>query len=175
MEIKAKLNYLHVAPRKARLVSNLIKGMDVKEAKTQLRFMPQRTSGYLVKLLDSAVSNAENNFKIDKEGLFVKEIRIDDGVPFKRWRPVSRGRAFQVLKRTCSINLVLGIKEGFKVKEIKKEVKEIKKETEQKEIKTTKEESKISSDKIKVSAPKELKKVSKFKGLTKKIFRRKSF
>ncbi|MDP2934247.1 MAG: 50S ribosomal protein L22 [bacterium] len=175
MEIKAKLNYLHIAPRKVRLVSNLIKGMDVQEARTQLKFMPQRTSGYLLKLLDSAVSNAKNNFKIDKEGLFVKEIRIDEGVPFKRWRPVSRGRAFPVLKRTCSINLVLGTREGFKVKEIEKEIKEIEKEAEQKEIKTTKEESKISSDKIKVKAPKELKKVSKFKGLAKKIFRRKSF
>lgn len=180
MEIKAKLNYLHVAPRKARLVSNLIKGMDIKEARTQLRFMPQRTSGYLLKLLDSAISNAENNFKIDKEGLFIKEIRIDEGVPFKRWRPVSRGRAFQVLKRTCSINLVLGIREGLKpkkIKEVKKE--EAKKEIEQKEIKKeikeVKEESKIIPEKVKTKAPKELKRVSKFKGLAKKIFRRKSF
>jgi len=170
------LNYLHVAPRKARLVSNLIKGMNIKEARTQLKFMPQRTSDYLLKLLDSAVSNAENNFKIEKDGLFVKEVRIDEGVPFKRWRPVSRGRAFQVLKRTCSINLVLGTKEGFKVKEIKKEILEAKKEAEQKEIKTTKEESKTpSSDKTKIKPLKEVKKVSKFKGLTKKIFRRKSF
>jgi large subunit ribosomal protein L22 len=175
MEIKAKLNYLHIAPRKVRLVSNLIKGMDIQEAKTQLKFMSQRTSDCLLKLLNSAVSNAENNFKIGKEGLFIKEIRIDEGVPFKRWRPVSRGRAFQVLKRTCSINLVLGVREGSEPKK----VKEVKKETEQKETKKetkeAKEESKIIPEKVKAKAPKELKKVSKFKGLTKKIFRRKSF
>jgi large subunit ribosomal protein L22 len=177
MEIKAKLNYLHIAPRKVRLVSNLIKGMDIHEARMQLKFMPQRTSDCLLKLLNSAVSNAENNFKIGKEGLFIKEIRIDEGVPFKRWRPVSRGRAFQVLKRTCSINLVLGIREGFKPKKIKEAEKEeeAKKETEQKEVKETKEELKIVSDKIKAKTSKEFKKVSKFKGLTKKIFRRKSF
>lgn len=138
--------------------------------------MPQRTSDCLLKLLNSAISNAENNFKISKEGLFIKEIRVDEGVPFKRWRPVSRGRAFPVLKRTCSINLVLETREGFKSKKIKGVKKEeIKKEAEQKEIKETKEESKVASGKVKVKAPKELKKVSKFKGLTKKIFRRKSF
>jgi len=168
MEIKAKLNYLHIAPRKARLVVDLIKGMDAKEAKTQLRFMPQRVAGYLVKLIDSAVSNAESNFKIDKEGLFIKQIRVDEGTPFKRWRPVSRGRAFPVLKRTCSIDLVLDVKEGFKPKEIK----EVKKEIEQKE---TKEESKTVPDKIKTKPIKDPKKVSKLRGLTKKIFRRKSF
>ena len=168
MEIKAKLNYLHIAPRKARLVVDLIRGMDAKEAKTQLRFMPQRVAGYLVKLIDSAVSNAESNFKIDKEGLFIKQIRVDEGTPFKRWRPVSRGRAFPVLKRTCSIDLVLDVKEGFKPKEIK----EVKKEIEQKE---TKEESKTVPDKIKTKPIKDPKKVSKLKGLTKKIFRRKSF
>ena len=147
---------------------DLIKGMDAKEAKTQLRFMPQRVAGYLVKLIDSAVSNAESNFKIDKEGLFIKQIRVDEGTPFKRWRPVSRGRAFPVLKRTCSIDLVLDVKEGFKPKEIK----EVKKEIEQKE---TKEESKTVPDKIKTKPIKDPKKVSKLRGLTKKIFRRKSF
>jgi large subunit ribosomal protein L22 len=171
MEIKAKLNYLHIAPRKVRLVVDLIKGMDAKEAKTQLRFMPQRVAGYLIKLIDSAISNAENNLKIDKEGLFIKQIRVDEGTPFKRWRPVSRGRAFPVLKRTCSIDLVLGIKEGFKPKE----VKEVKKGIEPKETKEIKEETKAVPEKIKTKPTKESKKTSKFGGLTKKIFRRKSF
>lgn len=171
MEIKAKLNYLRIAPRKARLVVNLVKNMDAKEAKTQLKFMPQRTAEHLLKLLNSAISNAENNFKIDKESLFIKQIKVDEGTPFKRWRPVSRGRAFPVMKRTCSINLILGVKEGFKPKEVK-EFRETIKETEQKE---TKDESKIISEKGKIKAPKELKKTPKFGGLTKKIFRRKSF
>jgi large subunit ribosomal protein L22 len=171
MEIKAKLNYLHITPRKVRLVVGLIKGMDVKEAKTQLKFMPQRVAEYLIKLINSAISNAESNFKIDKEGLFIKQIRVDEGTPFKRWRPVSRGRAFPVLKRTCSIDLILGVKEGFKPKE----TKETKKEAEQKEIKETKEETRAVSDKIKTKPIKDSKKISKFGGLTKKIFRRKSF
>lgn len=173
MEIKAKLNYLHIAPRKTRLVADLIKGMHVKEAKAQLKFMPQRFAGHLSKLLNSAIANAENNFKLDKEGLFIKNITVDEGTPFKRWRPVSRGRAFPIMKRTCNINLILGVVEGFKSKKIK--TKEVKKESEQTELKEAKEETKTVTEKIKNKPLKETQKVSKLKGFTKKIFRRKSF
>lgn len=175
------MNYLHIAPRKIRLVSDLIKGMDVKEAQIQLKFMPQRVSAPLLTLISSAIANAENNLKLDKAGLYIKTIMVNEGTPFKRWQPVSRGRAFPILKRTSCVNLVLGIKEGFeakKIKETKKETKKetiVPKETTAKEVKETKEEIKPVTEKIKYKAPQEIKKVSKFKGLTKKIFRRKSF
>jgi len=177
MEITAKLNYLHIAPRKIRLVSDLIKGMDIKEAKIQLRFMPQRVSAPLLTLINSAIANAENNLKLDKDGLYVKQITVDEGTPFKRWQPVSRGRAFPILKRTSSVNLVLGIKEGFETKKTKETKKETiaPKEAAIKETKEIKEEIKPTTEKVKHKAPQEIKKVSKFKGLTKKIFRRKSF
>ena len=170
------MNYLHIAPRKVRAVTSLIKGMDADEAKVQLRFMPQRVSKQLLTLLDSAIANAENNFKLDKSGLYIKIITVDEGTPFKRWQPVSRGRAFPILKRTSCVNLVLGVKAGFegkKIKEVKKEAKPEAKEVIKEEAK--KEETKPVAEKAKPKAFKEAKQPKGFGGLTKKIFRRKSF
>jgi len=174
MEIYGKLNYLRIAPRKVRLVIDLIRGMDVKQAKTQLSFMPQRVAKHLIKLINSVVSNAENNFKIKSEGLFIKEIKVDEGTPFKRWRPVSRGRAFPIMKRTSNITLVLETKEGMSEKtvELKPEVKQ---EVKQEEKTEEKKEKSVSLEKSKMKAPKKIKKASKIQGLTKKIFRRKAF
>jgi len=171
MEIKAKLNYLHIAPRKVRLVTDFIRGMEIKQAENYLKFIPKRVSGSLLKFLQSAVNNAENNFKLEKDVLYIKQIVVNEGTPFKRWQPVSRGRAFPILRRTSNINLVLGVKEGSKAGEkVKKET--VKKETE--EIK--KEETIVKKPQtIKSKAPKETVRGSRFKGLTKKIFRRKSF
>jgi len=168
MEIKAKLNYLRISPRKVRLVTDFIKGMEVKQAENHLKFIPQRVSKYLLKLLQSAVSNAQNNFKIDKDILYIKDVIVNEGTPFKRWQPVSRGRSFPIMKRTSNINLILELKEGKKVKKIKPKTKplteEIKKETLIKKPQP-----------FKPRAPKELAKGSKIKSLAKKVFLRKSF
>jgi len=170
MEIKAKLNYLRIAPRKVRLVTDLIKGMEVKQAENHLKFIPKRVSNFLLKLLQSAAANAQNNFKLDKDVLYIKEITVNEGTPFKRSMPVSRGRAFQVLKRISNINLVLGVKEGV---ELKKKPAE---KAEPIQAGPPKSEGFGGKPKsIKSKAPKELIKGSKIKGLTKKIFRRKSF
>lgn len=167
MEIKAKLNYLRITPRKVRLVTDFIKGMDVKRAENHLRFVSKRVSQPLLKLLKSAIANAENNFKMSKDDLYIKEIIVNEGTPYKRWRPVSRGRTFPILKRTSHLNLLLGVREGILTKKEKIEaepkVKEIKKETVIKKPKSI------------TRAPKEITKLSRIKGLTKKIFRRKSF
>jgi len=164
MEIKAKAKYLRNAPRKVRLVADLVRGLDVKEAELQLRFLTKRAVEPVLKLLNSACTNAKNNFNLEKDSLFIKSIKVNEGPPFKRWRPVSRGRAFQVLKRTSHIDLILGVKEGIKIEKKEKQepiVEEIKKqEVKKQEIK---------------KAPKEIKKVKQSKGLVKKIFRRKSF
>ena len=166
MEIKAKLNYLRISPRKVRLITDLIKGMEVEQAENHLKFTPKRVSNFLLKLLQSAAANAQNNFKLDKDVLYIKEITVNEGIPFKRSMPVSRGRAFQVLKRISNINLVLGVKEGAKTEKKPSEAKveEVKKEAVIKKPKS-----------VKPKAPKELVKGSKIKGLTKKIFRRKAF
>ncbi len=168
MEIKAELNYLRVSPRKVRLVADLIKGMEVKQAENHLKFLPQRVSGHLLKLLHSAISNAKNNFKIDKDSLYIKEIRVSDGTPFKRWRPVSRGRAFPIMKRTSHINLILGLKEGIKPKKIEPEIKPLSGQIKKEEV--------VKRPQIpKRKPPKELTKGSRIKNLAKRVFRRKSF
>src|SRR4030042_647275 len=170
MEVKAQLNYLRITSRKVRLVTDFIKGMEVKTAKDHLRFTPKRVSQPLLKLLNSAIANAENNFKLTKDALYIKEINVNEGIPLKRYRPVSRGRSFPIMKRKMKINLVLGVKEGLEGKKVKAERKpetqEIKKET---EIAEKKEKT------VTPRAPRKITKGSKIKGLTKKIFRRKSF
>lgn len=165
MEIKAKLNYLRIAPRKIRLVTDIIQGMEIRRAENHLKFIPKRTAQPILKLLHSATANAQHNFKIDKESLYIKKIVVNEGTPFKRWRPVSRGRAFPILKRTSHIDLVLGVKEGALIKkaETPPGVEEIKKEAVVKKPKPV------------IRAPKKFAKGLGLKGLTKKIFRRKSF
>jgi len=164
MEIKAKVKYLKNTPRKVRLIADLVRGLDIKEAELQLRFLTKRAVEPVLKLLNSACTNAKNNFNLEKDSLFIKSIKVDEGPPFKRWRPVSRGRAFQVLKRTSHIDLILGVKEGIKIekkKEQEPEVEEIKKQE-------------IKKQEIR-KAPKEIKKIKKSRNIVKKIFKRKSF
>lgn len=174
MEIKAKLNYLRIAPRKVRSVIDLIRGKELKEVESQLRFMPRKAGGYILMLLKSAIANAKNNFNIEKDNLYIKEIRVNEGVPFRRGRAASRGRSVPILKRTSHVILTLAAK-----KEVKTEkphpVKSINKEETPNEVPsaTLMPEKKI--EKPKYKAPREIKKGKGFVGsITKKIFRRKS-
>ncbi len=169
MEIKAKLNYLRIAPRKVRLVADLVRNMDVKEAENQLKFMPKRASTPLLKLLNSAIANAKNNFNLEKDVLYIKKLTIDEGPPFKRWRPIARGRANPIMKKTTHINLVLEIKKGAKIE--KKIIEEVKPE----EVKKIEERPEKEIKKPKPRAPKEITKRPESKGLFKKIFKRKAF
>lgn len=132
MEVKASLKYLRISPRKVRLVADLIKGLSVKVAEANLLHVSKRSSNPLLKLLKSAVANAEHNFGLDKNNLFIRAIRVDEGPALKRWRPRARGAAFSIKKRTSHIFLTLKeIKETKekkgKIKEEKKEIKKIKK------------------------------------------------
>jgi len=108
-EIKAKLNYYRVAPRKARLVADLVRGKKVDEALAQLMFLSKRSAPAIAKLLRSALSNAKNNYKIDAEktDLYIKEIKVDEGPSYKRWKPVWRGMAHPFKRRTSHITVVL--------------------------------------------------------------------
>jgi large subunit ribosomal protein L22 len=110
MDIKAKLNYYRMSPRKVRLVADLIRGKKTDDAVAQLTFCKKRSAPTFLKLLKSALSNAKNNFKTDtdKDNLYIKEIRVDEGPTLKRWRPVSRGMAHSIKKRTSHISIVLG-------------------------------------------------------------------
>lgn len=107
MEVKAKLNYLRIAPRKVRLVADLIRGKDVEEAERILRFTKKKAKKPLLKLLQSAIANAVNNFKLKKENLFVAKLLVNEGPRLKRIFPGGRGRPKLILKRTSHIEIVL--------------------------------------------------------------------
>jgi large subunit ribosomal protein L22 len=109
MEITAKLNYHRIAPRKIRLVADLVRGKNVKEAMTQLKFLEKKSAPVISKLLKSAVSNAKTNFKIkDESKLYIKKITVDEGPTLKRSMPRAFGRTSMIRKRTSHINVVLG-------------------------------------------------------------------
>lgn len=105
--INASLENYRISPRKVRLVADMIRGKGVAEAKIILEHALMKARHPLSDLLASAVANASHNFKIDKDNLFVKEIRVDQGYVLKRSMPMSRGSAFPIKKRTSHVSLVL--------------------------------------------------------------------
>jgi large subunit ribosomal protein L22 len=127
MEVKASLNYYRMAPRKIRLVADSIRGKRIEEAKVRLSFFPKRSAQPLLKLLESAIANAKNNLGIKEENLssfYIKKITVDEGPKLKRFRPVARGAAHEIQKKTSHINLVLEEKTKGEKTEANKETKE---------------------------------------------------
>ncbi|MBO06020.1 MAG: 50S ribosomal protein L22 [Parcubacteria group bacterium] len=120
MIMRAYLKNYRQSPRKVRLVSDLIKGKSVVRASTQLNFLNKRASKVVGKLIDSAVSNAKENDSVNKDDLFVKSIKVDEGPTLKRMRPRARGSAYLIRKRTSNITLELGKKVPKKAKVTKK-------------------------------------------------------
>ncbi len=108
MEVKAKVKHIRMSPRKVRLVADVVRGMDVNAALDQLRVMNKWAKRPIKKLIESAISNATNNFELDKDNLFIKEIRVDEGATLKRWMPRAHGRATPIRKRTSHIIVTLG-------------------------------------------------------------------
>jgi large subunit ribosomal protein L22 len=108
MEAKAKLRYIRVTPRKARLVVDVIRGKKAGEALSILKFMPQHASRVVEKLLKSAIANAEQKNIGDVDRLKVKTAFVDQGPVMKRVMPRAMGRANIIKKRTSHITLVLG-------------------------------------------------------------------
>jgi len=107
VEVKAHLNYLRIAPRKVRLVVDLIRGKSVQEARNILNFAVKKSALPIKKLLDSAVANAKNNFNLDEKKLYIKKIFVNEGPKLKRYRSASRGRAVEVQKKTSHITIIL--------------------------------------------------------------------
>ncbi|MBQ8533550.1 MAG: 50S ribosomal protein L22 [Clostridia bacterium] len=107
MQAKASAKYIRIAPRKVQIVLDLIRNQPVDKAMAILKNTPKAASEVLVKLLGSAVANAENNFSMDTSRLYVSECYVCPGPTLKRMRPRAQGRAFRILKRTCHINLVV--------------------------------------------------------------------
>lgn len=107
MEAAATLKFLRMAPRKVRLVADLVRGKRVEEALKTLRFTRKSACLPLKKLIESAVANAENNHGLDIDVLRVKEIRVEEGPTLKRFQPRAQGRAFRIRKRTSHISVTL--------------------------------------------------------------------
>jgi large subunit ribosomal protein L22 len=106
-EVKAVARYIRISPQKARLVADQVRGKDVEEALSALQFMAQRAAKPIYKVLHSAVANAEENFGLAREDLYVSQIFVD-GAPLRKWRRFgARGRFKPVLRRSSHITVVL--------------------------------------------------------------------
>jgi ribosomal protein L22 len=106
-EVRAEAKYVRVSARKARLVTEHIRGRSVPEARTVLAFTERAVAKEIEKVLHSAVSNAEANHGMIGDELFVSTVYVDEGPTIKRWRPRARGRVARVKKRTCHVTLKL--------------------------------------------------------------------
>ncbi|PKM91259.1 50S ribosomal protein L22 [Candidatus Falkowbacteria bacterium HGW-Falkowbacteria-1] len=186
MEVKASLKHLRISPRKTRLVAGVVRGLEVNKAINQLKFLNKKAAKPVLKLLESAIASAVNNYDLDKNNLTIKEIRIDEGKVLKRWMPRAHGRATVLRKKMSHVNLVLseivdsGKKEAKKVeveapvkldelsKESKKEKKQDKKEDQTEEEKADEKVKKVSEKPGKMDSK------GSSKSFTSKVFRRKS-
>ena len=109
-EVKATAKYIRIAPRKVRIVMSLVRGKSVADALAILKFTPKIGADAVEKVLRSAVANAENNFDMDVDRLFVSSAFVDQGPTLKRIHPRSRGQAFKILKHTSHITVAVNEK-----------------------------------------------------------------
>ncbi len=107
MEVKARAKFIRTAPRKARMVTELVKGKGVGDALNILAFTKKAPAKIVAKLLRSAVANADQMKNIDVDTLFIKEITVDQGPTMKRFRPRAMGRATIIRRRMSHITVVL--------------------------------------------------------------------
>jgi len=107
MKVQAKAKYIRQSPYKVRIVLDLVRGLPVDDARDVLEFTNRRAAPTVRKVLDSAVANAEHNFALDADELFIAAAYADEGPTLKRWRPRARGRATRIRKRTSHITIVV--------------------------------------------------------------------
>lgn len=112
MEAKAHLKYSRISPRKVQIVCDLIRGKSVAQATAIMMGTPKAASELMLKLLNSAVANAENNHGMDPENLYVSTTFANPGPIIKRMRPRAQGRAFRINKRTSHITICVAEKEA---------------------------------------------------------------
>lgn len=167
-EVKAKLSYLRIAPKKVRQVARLLKNMDFLSAEAHLKSMPQKSVLPLRKLLLSAAANAEHNYNLVRSDLYVSKVLVDPGPILKRFMPRARGSAYPINKRTSHITLFLSSKSGKKI-DLKAQTSKTSKVVEPKtELKPKKSPAKVKKD---LGADKLKKSTS---GAKQKIFSRKA-
>ena len=118
--ITASLQNYRITPRKVRIVADMVRGKSVAQAKIILEHVAKKARHPLAGLIDSAIANASHNFKIEKDNLMIKEIRVDQGYVLKRSMPMSHGSAFPLKKRTSHVSIVLAPAPEKKAKKAKK-------------------------------------------------------
>lgn len=170
MLVIAKLRYLRIAPRKVRLVADLVRGKSIEEAQTILNFTIKKATRPILKLLKSAIANAKNNFQMEESNLYISRINVDEGPKHKRWRARARGSASKIQKKTSHLIIFLD-----EIKKRPKKVKKAKKGKKAKELKKIKEIEKTPKiEKPKFKPETEIKKPKIETGI-RRVFRRKSF
>lgn len=181
MQVKASIKNLRISPKKVRLVVDLVRGMDVQVAQNQLTFLNKGSAKDVLKLLNSAIANGENNFGLQKSNLFIKEIRVDGGITMKRWTQRAFGRASMIRKKASHVMIVLDEKVPTKSKKVKKSEEKVAtpvKASVQSEKGAKGEGESLSAphgiDKDKNSASRDTKHRGADKGFKKKVFQRKS-
>jgi large subunit ribosomal protein L22 len=107
VQARAIARYIRVSPFKARQVADLIRGKDVREARAILRYTNKKAAPLIVKVMNSAVANAEHNFDMDSDDLYVSEIYVDEGPSLKRIKPRAYGRGDMIKHRTSHITVVV--------------------------------------------------------------------
>ena len=107
MEVRAKAKTVRVPARKARIVLDLIRGKDIKEATAILKYLPNNAAAVTAKVLKSAISNATHNHGLTEDKLFVKSCFADESLTMKRWMPRAKGQAGKILKRTSHITVIV--------------------------------------------------------------------
>lgn len=178
MEVKAKISYLRIAPRKVRLVVDLIRGKNVERAKNVLNFTTKKASLPLIKLLNQALANAKNNFQLDPANLYVSKIFVDEGPKYKRWQARSRGQAYEIQKKTSHVTIILDEmkKTAKKPKRAKAKIspgEKVEKKPSIAKAEEIKEEKIVKSEQPKFRPEKEFTKPKK-EGVFKRVFRRKA-
>lgn len=149
--MKAIGRSLRIAPRKMNLIAELVRNKKVIEAMNILSFTPKKAAKILNKVISGAVANAENNFKQDKDTLFIKEIIVTKAPTFKRSVPISRGRVYPILKRNSHVTVMIGVLTEQKPAATSKTRKAAETETPKKEEVKTKKTTKSRSTKGKTA------------------------
>lgn len=112
MQVSAHLRYTSVSPQKARLVADQVRGKDIDKALDILAYSPKKSAGIIHKLLISAIANAENNFGLDIDELYISKIQVNQGPTLKRMRARAKGRGNRILKPMSHISVELAEKES---------------------------------------------------------------
>ncbi len=109
IQVTAQLNRLRMAPRKVRLVCDLVRDLKPQKALAVLNNTPKKAAPIVGRLISSAIANAVNNLSASFDSLFIKALFVNEGRTLKRSRPRGRGSAFKILKRSSQIKIVIGI------------------------------------------------------------------